>query len=148
MKAAPRVLEMQGFFMFFGGSDSVRLFKRCLVIGAALLILSFWFARVFYHLNQDVPSNAPLCFINGLTGFHCPFCGSTRAVRRVFSWSLAAAFKMNPMVVVLFPLSILAAAVSRKKPVGSIWLFMAALLFLFGVLRNIPVWPFDLLAPR
>jgi len=99
----------------------------------------------------------PDCGFKRLTGFHCPGCGSTRAFSNLVQGEFSAALGMNPLVILGLPVSVFAwLAHSRRKqgedrmarsiPRG--WVYgLAVVVTLFWVLRNVPSYPFTLLAP-
>jgi len=101
----------------------------------------------------------PKCLLHRFSGFHCPGCGMTRAAYAVIHGDVSTAFWLNPLWMVLLPVACLLAVWKwwgwlRGRPVALPWLshkWMAwgglAVLLAFGVLRNIPHWPFSLLAP-
>jgi hypothetical protein len=100
----------------------------------------------------------PVCPLYSLTGLACPGCGLTRGFHALFHGDLPTAFHFNaliPVWAVIFGyvlVSFLLLAVCGKGlpmwPTNPkfMTLFMAVLLT-FGVLRNIPVYPFSLLFP-
>ena len=107
------------------------------------------------------PSNAgffPVCPLFALTGIACPGCGLTRGIHALFHGDLLAAIDHNAMIpafVVLFGaffLSMLLVAVrgrglsARFYAPRLMWLFLVSLAA-FGILRNIPLFPFSVLYP-
>ena len=107
------------------------------------------------------PSRAefyPPCPIRALTGLYCPGCGTCRALHELLHGHLAEAFGLNPVMVLLIPflgymlLPYVAFAVAGKRvPANSIpalWTRFALWAILaYWVLRNVPYYPLDLLAP-
>lgn len=100
----------------------------------------------------------PPCPLRYLTGWYCPGCGSLRAFHALLHGDLHTAWAMNPLTVVLLPFLIygLASQVLRafRKQglpnifVPAIWIrTLALVIVVFGIVRNIPVHPFDWLAP-
>ena len=102
----------------------------------------------------------PACPIYTLTGFACPGCGMTRGFHALFNGDIVTALDYNaliPLIVVFFGyifLSMLMVALRgrgiglgvNKFSMGLIWVTFAALL-VFGVVRNIPAYPFSVLFP-
>jgi len=90
----------------------------------------------------------PPCPLHALTGLDCPGCGSLRAVHHLLHGRISAAASLNPLLVASVPL--LALLVLRPAWTHRRWVPWAALAILvgYGIARNLPVWPFVLLAPR
>ena len=113
-------------------------------------------------LRQAGPEGAgflPQCQFHRLTGLACPGCGMTRATHAALHGRFVEAFWFNPVGVLLLP--ILGGVVvfflpswfrgERDLPFfrmksSTAWCFAAAVLG-FWILRNVPAWPFTLLAP-
>lgn len=89
----------------------------------------------------------PPCLFHELTGLHCPGCGNTRALHALLHGDVAAALSYNllflPMVACVALLAI------RPRLAGNRWLCgtVAGAVILFFVMRNLPWFPFTLLAP-
>jgi len=98
----------------------------------------------------------PQCPFHALTGGWCIGCGMTRALHALAHFDLPRAFSMNPLMVLLLLLSpaMLAwywgwrpralAPLMRLLGEPKFWL---VLLPGYMLLRNLPWWPFTLLAP-
>lgn len=110
--------------------------------GAALVMLYF-FAPTDYPFY-------PRCFLHSVTGLSCPGCGSLRAVHHLLHGEVAAAFRLNPLLLLSLPIvacALLAQVVrfrtgrilfaSFQRPVW-IWLLLGIILA-FGILRNVPM---------
>lgn len=100
----------------------------------------------------------PPCPVYFLTGWYCPGCGSLRAIHQLLHGNLRIAWAMNPLSVLLFPFLAygLASEASlyargRRLPQFTLpgaWIrALGATVVLFGIARNLPFHPFDLLAP-
>ena len=90
----------------------------------------------------------PPCPFHALTGFYCPGCGSLRALHLLLHGELAGAFRMNPLLVLSLPVLIM---LRFHRPLAyKRWLPWSALvvLVLYGIVRNIPFWPFVLITPH
>jgi hypothetical protein len=101
----------------------------------------------------------PECSFRRLTGLHCPGCGGTRCTYRLLDGDLGGAIAMNAAIVVLLftAVVLVGMAVVREwkgrpdaLPLIPGWLAwsLATLVVVFGVTRNLPWWPFTLLAPH
>ena len=109
-----------------------------LAVGAALLFAYDPACSTFF----------PPCPFHWLTGQNCPGCGSLRAAHSLLRGHVSAALGFNPLLVLSIPL--LGALVLRGSWAYKVWVPWTAIavLLVYGVLRNIPLWPFVLLAPH
>jgi Protein of unknown function (DUF2752) len=111
-----------------------------------------------YLFNPSTSRLYPTCPFLWFTGCYCPGCGSLRALHQLMRGHLVAALGLNPLMVLSVPFigyffvsRAMLAFVGRPlriffvKPV-SIWVLLGIIL-VYWVLRNIPVYPFSLLAP-
>ena len=126
---------------------------------ASGMLLCFVAAVILLRVFDPASSRLfPPCPIHYFTGFYCPGCGSLRAVHQLLQGHLQAAWAMNPLSVLLFPflaygLACEAAFFLRRRrlpqfTVPGAWIrALCAVILLFGVARNLPFHPFDLLAP-
>jgi uncharacterized protein DUF2752 len=90
----------------------------------------------------------PACPLHQYTGWWCPGCGTTRALHQLLHGNLREAFRLNPLAVVGLPL-LGFFVVYRERVILKpdwFWVLFGAVV-MFGVLRNIPAYPFTLLAP-
>lgn len=126
-----------------------------IVAGAAIAALA---GAVYLYFHN--PHSYPLpCVFYSLTGFYCPGCGAGRAGYSLLHGRFLDAFCYNPVMTVLLPLLALYVAaraidwaitggdhIDQKisvKFVAGILIFV----LLFGIVRNIPVYPFNLFVP-
>jgi hypothetical protein len=123
--------------------DKTRVFA--LVSGAVLAVSGLYLVA---HFDPAQPGWFPRCYLYVATGLYCPGCGITRSLHALLHGDLAAAISWNPLVVVL-PL-IGGVCLVRRRWMSQRWFGPVACsaLILFTVLRNIPAWPFLLLAPH
>ena len=117
-------------------------------------------ALVFVRLFNPVGSGFyPLCPFHTLTGLHCPGCGSTRGLHQLLQGNLMAALAMNPLMIAMLPflayafLSYTLVGIrGRGLPKVFVHPTLIKLLFwtviAFWILRNLPFYPFTLLAPH
>ncbi len=100
----------------------------------------------------------PPCPFHALTGLYCPGCGSLRAIHQLLRGNLGTAWAMNPLTVILMPFLLYGLAseglrVLRGRGLPQIFLpaiwiqALCAVIILFGIARNVPIHPFNLLAP-
>jgi hypothetical protein len=111
-----------------------------------------------YAINPSTSSVFPPCPFHALTGLHCPGCGSLRAMHQLLHGHVLTAFGLNPLMVLTLPFlgyaflsefleGLIGIYLPRPFiPASWIWAYLAVIL-LFWALRNVPVYPFTLLAP-
>jgi hypothetical protein len=110
------------------------------------------------NFNPTASGWFPQCPFYALTGLSCPGCGATRGMHQLLNGDLPAALDYNALLILFVPMIIyfvlnLVSVAARgqtlgigKLPPAGIWAF-AVVLFVFGVLRNLPLYPFTILAP-
>lgn len=129
--------------------------RLVLVSGFFLTALALVLLRVFDPLTSGV---FPPCPLHALTGLYCPGCGSLRAMHALLHGNLRVAFAMNPLAMLALPFLVygvvswvLLQVSGRQLPravLSGRWIWaLGALVALYGIARNIPVYPFSLLAP-
>jgi len=109
-------------------------------------------------INPSASNMFPVCPLLTLTGLACPGCGLTRGFHALFHGDLIAALDFNALILiwavilgyVFVSLAVLAIR-GRGLPMWPtsprfLWWFLVILL-VFGVARNIPVWPLTILYP-
>ena len=120
------------------------------VAATALLTLHFF--------DPGTSGIFPPCPLRYLTGWYCPGCGSLRAMHQLLHGNLRAAWALNPLTILLLPFLMYGTAsyvlfelCGRHLPrvfLPAVWIrALCAVIILFGVARNIPFYPFELLAP-
>jgi hypothetical protein len=128
---------------------------RVIIISATVLVL----ALLYFFVDARHSGFFPACPLFTLTGLYCPGCGSQRAVSALLHGDIFEAIDYNVMLVVSTPLVLYSAVITvtnifRDKPLAQkifysplfVRIFLVTVL-MFGVLRNIHVYPFVLLAP-
>lgn len=129
-------------------------------VGILILILILGIAgSVFLYYHNPIEESGLPCMVYKLTGFYCPGCGAGRACYSILHGQFYQAFRYNPLLILLLPwLSLYFAlcgiqwavcgreSVSEHIPVKILYAALFVVLA-YGVLRNIPVHPFDLLVP-
>lgn len=120
--------------------------RRIALLVAVLIIASL--PLLVFLFDPARAGVYPPCLFHRLTGLWCPGCGSTRALHQLLHGHLATAFRLNPLAIALLPpvgyLVVRRGRVAMKP--AWIWSLLAVVV-VFGVLRNVPVYPFTMLAP-
>lgn len=128
-----------------------RVLAAMVLLGPAAIIL----LRVFDPATSGI---FPPCPIRYLTGLYCPGCGSLRAMHALLHGELARAWAMNPLMIVMLPFvtyGLVSAALLELRGNGLPEVMLPAkwirafcvVVVLYAVARNLPLYPFDLLAP-
>ena len=126
--------------------------------GVAVLV-----SLALYLRGADLRSGSrwlPSCSLNSLTGLHCPGCGNTRAAHAILHGNLGEAVQQNIVFVIAVPF--LGLGMLRLwmdwvypgvwKPLPFRWRWGYSLVIIgfvvaFGILRNVPQFPYSWLAP-
>ena len=100
----------------------------------------------------------PVCPLLALTGFACPGCGLTRGFHALFHGDVLTALDFNALIPVwtaIFGYLFLSLVLTTFRGRGLPWKFITpsmlfgflVVLIGFGVLRNLPFYPFTILFP-
>lgn len=123
-----------------------------------LLLLSLLLVLV-YNVDPTTQACFPKCMSWQYWGIYCPGCGSSRAVHALAHGRVAEAMRLNPLLVLCVP-GLLYCGVRRwlhwfwEWPLpecmasGQLGMILLKVMLVYWVVRNIPMWPFCLLAPR
>ena len=135
---------------------------KYLKYGYAILVVPvFFILRYYYNNNPEVAPETgffPQCPFHVVTGLHCPGCGSQRAVHDLLHFRVGEALSHNIVVVLLAIIifSIIYSFITKRyfKPYHYelnrqpyFTITVAVLVFVYWILRNIPIYPFTELAP-
>lgn len=111
-----------------------------------------------YAFEPTTAGFYPQCVFYRLTGLYCPGCGTARGLHALLHMDIASAFSYNPLMVVFLPFLLYAGGKGayrrisgtdtprRLVPAWVIWCIFV-LIVAYWILRNLPAWPFTLLAP-
>jgi len=121
---------------------------------AVLALVGIYMLRMY---DPNLAGNPFLpCLFHQMTGLYCPGCGLTRAMHALVHFDLQRAIRMNAFFILSAPIfGLLLLRMYRPlpkameacvKPLSNPWLWVIAIP-LFGILRNLPWYPFYLLAP-
>lgn len=126
----------------------------------ALAIIAFILGGgcVMFLVNPTSAGFFPKCLMYAITGLYCPGCGSARASHELLHGHVGQAADYNILFVIAMPVvgyyflsNVLVLAGGKPLPEPKItaavaWILVVAV-FLFMALRNIPAYPFNILAP-
>ena len=115
-------------------------------------------AFIVAYFNPTTAGFFPVCPLYYLTGIHCPGCGLTRGFHALFHGDVLTALHFNallPAYALVFGFMLVSMILVAVRGRGLSWrivspsamygfLILAAVFF---VLRNLPFYPFTLLAP-
>ena len=136
-------------------SGSPKLERLLAAAGATAIISGS--AAVWYFDPQSA-GFFPLCPLYRLTGFACPGCGLTRGFHALFHGDVLTALDYNgmlPFFAILVGFAFVSLVTFAIRGSGTrlnllhanaLWVFFVMLL-VFGVVRNLPWYPFTVLFP-
>ena len=115
-------------------------------------------SAVVAYFDPSKSTFLPVCPLFALTGFACPGCGLTRGFHSLFHGDIISAIDFNAFILfwaaifVYVAVSLTFMAVRGRGlpmwPTNARFLTIFGIaLISFGVLRNIPVYPFTILFP-
>ena len=114
---------------------------------------------VYYSFNPSQHSFFLPCPFKSITGYHCPGCGSQRAIHQLAHGNIIGAFGYNSLMVLSMPLlfygfgikiwNYLFASQKRAELFYSPFFIYGyfGIVLIYWVVRNLPFAPFNLLAP-
>jgi len=124
-----------------------------------MLILGIGLAFLYFYINPSTVNFLPKCTLYQTTGIYCPGCGSQRATHHLLNLNITGVLQQNILFVaglIIFGYYLTIKGVNyffkkniylytqNKKVQIAIFLFI----LVFWILRNIPEYPFNLLAPN
>ena len=143
-KVGPTILET-GISARSGRRIGWRVAAVVMALGGVVL---FWFDPNRYPFY-------PVCAFHKVTGLLCPGCGSLRAMHQLLHGHLAAAFRLNPLLIATLPIFAgFAVKRRRRKPQGEIagfgleskwWWVIVGIVVAFTAWRNVPGSMFNVL---
>jgi len=129
---------------------------KILIIAATVPAL----ALLYFFADARYSNFFPRCPLFALTGLYCPGCGSQRAMSALLHGSIIEAINYNVLLVTSLPLIFYSSYINllnafrTKQIIQQVFYspvfvkIVLGVVVLFGVLRNIPVYPFTILAPH
>jgi hypothetical protein len=115
-------------------------------------------ATVLYRFSPLESTFYPKCILYSLTGIYCPGCGALRATHALLHGHLLTALDYNALYVVALPFLVyglvgqaVESLTGRRLPTRTLSGPEAKAIFwavaAFMLLRNLPVYPLNVLAP-
>ena len=112
-----------------------------------------------YIFNPAASGMYPICPFHALTGLYCPGCGTGRAMHQLLHGNLLAAMRLNSFAVIMLPpiaywlvssgLQFIGRKPLPSKFIPAFWIWtLLVVILLYWILRNVPYYPFTLLAPH
>lgn len=111
---------------------------------------------VLYRITPEKTWWMPPCLFHKITGLYCPGCGTARGFHKLLHGDLLGAWRMNQLTLLMLPFAAyLIASAYRRTPDSKLsspptwmgWVVIAAIVA-YWIVRNIPAYPFTLLAPH
>ncbi|TGN30291.1 DUF2752 domain-containing protein [Empedobacter tilapiae] len=134
--------------------------NRIIIKICSILLLSGAFIYYFFFNNPSDKGTVFLrCPSNFIFGINCPGCGSQRAIHHLLHFDILEALRFNALLTIMFPFIIyitliwLYNFIFEKKIRIKLFYnnkFVWTLFFLvivYGVIRNINIYPFTLITP-
>lgn len=129
------------------------------IINLGLLFVIIGVAVLFFVLDPNKHDIFPQCLFHSLTGGYCPGCGSQRALHNLLHLNFAGVVGNNFLflpaaLLILYHYThpVLNRVFSIKLPnlfykKATPWIIFGVVI-LFWILRNLPWYPFTILAPN
>ena len=146
---------LQRFFEFARGIVAIvfgilgLMFKKKYTPFYIILLIVFVFGSVYLYNHKPTSGNKylPKCIFHEMTHLYCPGCGVTRAYYSLLHGDFAMAFRYNPMVFPLVTMAVLIAIFPRLSRTNYVIVPLLIVIITFWIVRNLPWYPFTLLAP-
>lgn len=118
-----------------------------------LIILCIFFIFGYLHLYNEFHIGIP-CLFHEITGLYCPGCGITRCIFFIIKGNIYEAFKCNQLIFFLLPFLLFYIFVKSyyyitnkenvliKKIPNCIYIILLIITLLYGILRNLSLFPF------
>ena len=124
-----------------------------------LLVFTVAMAFLYFYEMSTGNYSQIKCLLYSNTGIYCPGCGSQRATHELLHFNFLGMFHQNLLYVlglVILGYHLLITSINfifKKNIYNFVFhpktpLVLLLLIVLFWILRNIPVYPFNLLAPK
>lgn len=127
---------------------------KYILIGIGIFIL----LSLYYFTNPSGVNYFPKCPFYVVTGFYCPGCGSQRALHQLLHFKIIETLNYNALYIlglgtIIYNISINTLNAYWDKNYYNILyhpktpIIIGIIIVLFWILRNIDIYPFNILAP-
>jgi hypothetical protein len=124
-----------------------------------MLLLLIVAAFLYYNINPSEVNFFPKCPLYLTTGIYCPGCGSQRATHHLLNFNFFGVLQQNVLYLIgLFVLGYHFIILSLNFVLNKSYynylyhpktpIFLLIIIVFFWILRNIPYYPFNILAPN
>ncbi len=122
------------------------------------IIVGLFLLWLYFNTNPSGQSFFPKCPFHSITGLHCPGCGSQRALHDFLHGKILEGFQHNfliglALLVILYKAFLWIRSYFYPQKNNNLlynpktaWVILI-LVLVFWILRNIPLSPFNILAP-
>ena len=131
--------------------------SRTAALGGAAAVTALAAALVLYAVDPVEGWFYPQCPLLAVTGLLCPGCGTLRSLHALLNGAVAASIGYNPLLWAAAPFALVAAVrhglariglTTAPRPLRAVSIrIILVVLVGYSILRNLPFFPFDLLAP-
>lgn len=130
-----------------------------------IILIDCFFAIILlllYYSKDWVFNIIPSCIFKRLTGFYCISCGGTRTIKFLLNFDFQNALRENILIVfvclvfivflITYNISVLFENVKTRDLLDNVFslkiiIYIIIMALIFMIIRNIPYYPFELLAP-
>ena len=124
-----------------------------------MLVLGIVLAFLFFYVNPSNVNFFPKCPLYATTGIYCPGCGSQRATHQLLHLNILGVLQQNILylfgvLLIAYHLIVTSLNLFFKKHIYNYIyhpktpIIILIIVIVFWILRNIPYYPFTLLAPN
>ena len=124
-----------------------------------LLLLGIGLAILFFFINPSDVDFFPKCPLYVTTGIYCPGCGSQRATHQLLQLNFVGVLQQNVLyffglLILVYHITITGLNLFFKKNIYNYIyhpktpIIILVIIIIYWILRNIPYYPFNILAPN
>ena len=124
-----------------------------------ILLLGIGLAFLYFFINPSNVNFFPKCPLYVTTGVYCPGCGSQRATHQLLQFNLIGVLQQNVLyflgllVLAYHGIMMLLNSILKKNIYNYIYhpktpIIILIIILIYWILRNLPYYPFTILAPN